>query len=59
MGHVLVAAWIGVMVGWIGFGWILAEAPSDNLVRLAAVAPHVQDGGEQEAGLRVGGVHRG
>ena len=31
MAQVLAAAWVGIMVGWIGFGWVLAEAPSDSL----------------------------
>lgn len=34
MTQVFVAAWIGVTVGWIGFGWALAQAPGD--VRMAA-----------------------
>lgn len=34
MTQVLVTAWIGVTVGWIGFGWVLDEAPADG--RLAS-----------------------
>lgn len=26
MKQVLVAAWIGVALGWIGFGWAMGEA---------------------------------
>ncbi len=29
MTQVFVAAWIGVTVGWIGFGWALNEAPGE------------------------------
>ena len=34
MTQVFVAAWIGVTVGWIGFGWALDEAPGE--MRVAA-----------------------
>ena len=34
MTQVFVAAWIGVTVGWIGFGLVLAEAPGE--MRMAA-----------------------
>ncbi len=30
MNQVLVAACVGVMTGWIGFGWVLAEAPVES-----------------------------
>lgn len=30
MNGVLVAACVGVLTGWIGFGWVLAEAPVDG-----------------------------
>lgn len=30
MTQVFVAAWVGVTVGWLGFGWALAEAPSEG-----------------------------
>ncbi len=39
MNQVLVAACVGVMTGWIGFGWVLAEAPvegGNGQVRVAA-----------------------
>ena len=36
MTQVFVAAWVGVTVGWLGFGWALAEAP----VELGHAAPH-------------------
>lgn len=29
MTQVFVAAWVGVTVGWVGFGWALAEAPAE------------------------------
>jgi hypothetical protein len=29
MGQVFVAAWVGITVGWLGFGWALAEAPAE------------------------------
>lgn len=29
MTQVFVAAWVGITVGWIGFGWALAEAPGE------------------------------
>lgn len=29
MTQVFVAAWVGITVGWIGFGWVLAEAPGE------------------------------
>lgn len=35
MTQVFVAAWIGVTVGWIGFGWALAEAPGEMRVALS------------------------
>ncbi len=53
MGHVLVAAWIGVMVGWMGFGWMLAEAPSDTAVRVAMETGPVQGGMELKLAYRV------
>ena len=63
MGHVLVAAWIGVMVGWIGFGWILAEAPSDSMVRLAEAPGRYENAFEKawepQQDLRVGDVRQG
>lgn len=31
MAQVLAAAWVGVMVGWMGFGWALHEAPSEQM----------------------------
>lgn len=30
MAQVLVAAWIGVVIGWVGFGVALHEAPADG-----------------------------
>jgi hypothetical protein len=36
MTQVFVAAWIGVTVGWIGFGWALEEAPGE--MRMATVS---------------------
>lgn len=38
MNQVLVAACVGVMAGWIGFGWVLAEAPVDGSGAYAQVA---------------------
>lgn len=38
MTQVFVAAWIGVTVGWIGFGWALEEAPVE--MRMASSVPH-------------------
>lgn len=26
MKQVIVAAWVGIATGWLGFGWVLAEA---------------------------------
>lgn len=38
MTQVFVAAWIGVTVGWIGFGWALDVAPSE--MRVAVAVPY-------------------
>ena len=38
MTQVFVAAWIGVTVGWIGFGWALDMAPGE--MRMASSAQH-------------------
>lgn len=39
MKQVLVAAWIGVALGWVGFGWVMGEASAGGDV--AAIAGHV------------------
>lgn len=37
MKQVFVAAWIGLVAGWIGFGWMLQGAPGDVRVAQAEV----------------------
>lgn len=38
MTRVLVAAWSGLLVGWIGFGWLLSMAPAGDMqVRTAQI----------------------
>lgn len=38
MTQILVTAWIGVTVGWVGFGWVLAEAPAEHGRMASAVS---------------------
>lgn len=54
MGQVLVAAWVGVMVGWIGFGWALDEAPGERVARMAAAGT-----GSMQVAVTVGEALRG
>ena len=39
MTQVFVAAWVGVTVGWIGFGWALAEAPAERAIAYTELEP--------------------
>ncbi|RYG60423.1 MAG: hypothetical protein EON60_07205 [Alphaproteobacteria bacterium] len=62
MNQVLVAACVGVMTGWIGFGWVLAEAPMEAGApadRVAVATQSLQNdletarlGGNMEPNLR-------
>lgn len=38
MAQVLVAACVGIMAGWVGFGWVLAEAPGEHMVNQSQMA---------------------
>lgn len=55
MKQVLVAACVGVLTGWVGFGWVLAEASLEVSEGYAQVAttPALQDNAEM---VRLGGV---
>lgn len=47
MRQIFVAAWVGISAGWIGFGWVLAEAPVDVHNRT-----HVQLSAAMEPNMR-------
>lgn len=43
MAKALVAAWGGLIVGWVGFGWMLSVAPAGEIrVGEGPVSAHVQ-----------------
>jgi hypothetical protein len=54
MKQVFVAACVGIMVGWIGFGWVLAEAPGEQMrvASLQNVHNNVLIGTLEEPNLR-------
>ena len=54
MKQVFVAACVGITVGWIGFGWVLAEAPSEhlNVAGLSSAHNSLQLGTLKELNLR-------
>jgi hypothetical protein len=54
MTQVFVAACVGITVGWIGFGWVLAEAPGEHVVVASLQNAHntMQIGALAEPNLR-------
>ena len=54
MKQVFVAACVGITVGWIGFGWVLAEAPGEHLTMASLHNAHnsMQMGALEEPNLR-------
>jgi hypothetical protein len=48
MAQVLAAAWVGVMVGWMGFGWVLNEAPSEQVASVTAGTTVVAQAGNPD-----------
>lgn len=54
MTQVFVAACVGITVGWIGFGWVLAEAPGEQvaLANVQSLHNSVQIGTLEEPNLR-------
>lgn len=55
MKQVIVAAWVGIAAGWMGFGWVLAEAHhtdgTQTVIMAEAAVP--AGGGYMAAGVDI------
>jgi len=54
MKQVFVAAWVGISVGWMGFGWVLAEAPMEGAQGVAMAEMPAPVGGAYGAFMAAG-----